>query len=236
MDGAAITVRGLKIGLIEDEPDLTVLLKYNFESQGYEVETMSRGDEAEDALREGHFDLLVLDWMLPGLSGIELLRRLRRSPTTKSIPIIVLTARTTESDLIRAFETGADDFLAKPFSVRELMARAEALLRRRAPLKVAQTLSHGDIALDRSDHSLRINGKLVVVSPTDRHLLEYFLSNPQRVITRQQILGAVWGRDVCIDERTIDVNIGRLRRALAEAGAPVPISTVRGVGYRLDPV
>lgn len=233
-DGSLISVGGLRIGLVEDEPELLVLLRYNLEVRGFDVEAITRGDAAVAALRDSKCDLLLLDWTLPGLSGIELLRRLRRSPETRTLPIIVLTARTSESDLVRAFDTGADDFICKPFSVRELLARTDALLRRRMPLKVAAVLTYGDIEIDRIEPSVRAHGKPIDMSPTDRRLLECFMSNPSKVLSRQEIIDAVWGRDVCVDERTIDVNVSRLRRVLQDADAPIPITTIRSVGYRLD--
>lgn len=233
-EAVRVAVRGLRVGLVEDQPDLMSLLQYNLTASGFQVDIMTRGDDAESRLQGHPPDLLILDWMLPGLSGIELLRRLRRWPKTQQLPIIMLTARTSESELVRALEAGADDFIAKPFSIKELLARVEALLRRRAPLKVSSVLTIGDIVLDRETMRVSRRGSVVRLGPTDHRLLDLFLSNPGRVMSRQEILDGVWGRDVFIDERTIDVHVGRLRKALLAAWESDPITTVRGAGYRLD--
>jgi two-component system phosphate regulon response regulator PhoB len=233
-EGMRTVSRGLRVALVEDQPDVASLLHYNLAAAGFQVEVMTRGDDAEAKLQAQPPDLLILDWMLPGLSGIELLRRLRRWPRTQHLPIIMLTARTEESELVRALEAGADDFVPKPFSLKELLARADALLRRRAPLKVSSVLAIGDIVLDREAMRISRRGTVVRLGPTDHRLLDLFLSNPGRVMSRQEILDGVWGRDVFIDERTIDVHIGRLRKALLAAWESDPITTVRGAGYRLD--
>jgi two-component system phosphate regulon response regulator PhoB len=173
--------------------------------------------------------------MLPGLSGVELLRRLRRKASTKDLPIIVVTARTDESDIIRALETGADDFVPKPFSVRELLARVEALMRRRSPNKIASVLNVGDTEFDREAVRVRRRGKIVEMGPTDMRLLDLLMTHSGKVLGRQDILNGVWGQEVIIDERTIDVHVGRLRKALLSAWRSDPITTLRGAGYRFDP-
>jgi two-component system, OmpR family, phosphate regulon response regulator PhoB len=227
-------VRGLRIGIVEDAPEIVTILDYNLAAAGYQVEVMECGDRAVEQLQEQPPDLLILDWMLPGVSGIELLRRLRRWPNTQKLPVIVLTARSAEKDLVRALETGADDFMTKPFSPKELVARVGALLRRRAPDKVSPILVRGDIELDRECRRVRRRGKIVELGPTDYRLLEMFLVNPGRVIDRQEILDLVWGTDTHIDDRTIDVYVGRLRKALLGAWRSDPIKTVRTAGYRFD--
>jgi two-component system phosphate regulon response regulator PhoB len=177
---------------------------------------------------------VVLDWMLPGLSGIELCRRLRGRPETKQLPIIMLTARGEESERIRGLATGADDYVVKPFSVPELLARVKSLLRRASPGRLATVLSFGDIELDRDKHRVWRAGRPVDLGPTEYRLLEFFLEHPGRVFSREQLLDSVWGRDIYIDERTVDVHIGRLRKLLNPDGEPDPIRTVRGAGYALD--
>ena len=229
------SLSGLRVGVVEDQPEIVTLLHYNLVAAGFEVDVMTSGDVAEERLQEAPPDLLILDWMLPGLSGIELLRRLRRWPNTQRLPIIVLTARSEEADLIRALETGADDYIAKPFSLKELIARVEALLRRRSPEKVAAVLTVGDIEFDRESMRVRRRGKIIEMGPTDYRLLELFLTRPGRVLCRQEILDAVWGQEVFIDERTIDVYIGRLRKALLRGWRTDPLTTIRGAGYRFDP-
>jgi len=223
-----------RILIIEDEEPLTLLLRYNLEAEGYEVDTSARGDEAEIKLKESPPDLLVLDWMLPGLSGIELCRRLRQAIATKNLPVIMLTARGEESDRVRGFETGADDYVTKPFSVNELVARVAALLRRMRPLLVADVLTVGDIELNRTAMSVLRRGQTIHLGPTDYRLLEFFMQAPGRVFTRSQLLDGVWGNEVYVDERTVDVHIGRLRKALVRAWRADPIRTVRGAGYSFE--
>jgi len=225
---------GARIMIVEDEEPLALLLRYNLEAEGYEVETIARGDDADTRLREGAADLAVLDWMLPGLSGIELCRRLRARPETKALPIIMLTARGEESERVRGLATGADDYIVKPFSVPELIARVRALLRRASPERVADVLSHGDIELDREKKRVSRAGREVDLGPTEYRLLEFFLEHPGRVFSREQLLDSVWGRDIYIDERTVDVHIGRLRKLLNPGREQDPIRTVRGAGYALD--
>jgi two-component system phosphate regulon response regulator PhoB len=223
-----------RILIVEDEEPLALLLRYNLESEGYEVETIARGDEADTRLREGAPDLMVLDWMLPGLSGIELCRRLRARPETKALPIIMLTARGEESERIRGLATGADDYIVKPFSVPELIARVRALLRRASPERVADVLTFGDIEIDREKKRVSRGGREVALGPTEYRLLEFLMERPGRVFSREQLLDGVWGSEVYIDERTVDVHVGRLRKALNRGRETDPIRTVRGSGYALD--
>ena len=223
-----------RIMIVEDEEPLTLLLRYNLEAEGYAVDVAARGDEAEVKLKEGAPDLVVLDWMLPGLSGIELCRRLRARPETKGLPIIMLTARGEESERIRGLATGADDYIVKPFSVPELIARIRALLRRARPERVASKLAAGDLELDRETRRVSRATREVHLGPTEFRLLEFLMQSPGRVYTREQLLDGVWGRDIYIDERTVDVHVGRLRRALNRGRAIDPIRTVRGTGYSFD--
>jgi two-component system phosphate regulon response regulator PhoB len=220
--------------IVEDEEALTLLLRYNLETQGYEVETIARGDEADTRLKERIPDLVILDWMLPGLSGIELCRRLRARPETRQLPIIMLTARGEESERVRGLSTGADDYIVKPFSVPELLARVNALLRRASPERVADVLSFGDIAIDREKKRVSRSGHAIDLGPTEYRLLEFLMERPGRVFSREQLLDGVWGSDIYIDERTVDVHVGRLRKALNRGHANDPIRTVRGAGYALD--
>ncbi|MBM3528111.1 MAG: phosphate regulon transcriptional regulatory protein PhoB [Alphaproteobacteria bacterium] len=223
-----------RILIVEDEEPLALLLRYNLEAEGYEVQTVDRGDDADTRLREETPDLVVLDWMLPGLSGIELCRRLRTRPETKTLPIIMLTARGEESERIRGLATGADDYVVKPFSVPELIARVRALLRRSSPGRVADVLSYGDIELDREKKRVSRAGREVPLGPTEFKLLEFLMERPGRVFSREQLLDGVWGSEVYIDERTVDVHVGRLRKALNRGREIDPIRTVRGAGYALD--
>jgi two-component system phosphate regulon response regulator PhoB len=223
-----------RILIVEDEEALTLLLRYNLEAVGYAVETVARGDEADTQLKEAVPDLVILDWMLPGLSGIELCRLLRARPETKGLPIIMLTARGEESERIRGLSTGADDYIVKPFSVPELVARVGALLRRSSPERVADVLTFGDIEIDREKKRVSRAGRSVELGPTEFRLLEFLMQRPGRVFSREQLLDGVWGSDIYIDERTIDVHVGRLRKALNLGYSTDPIRTVRGSGYALD--
>jgi len=225
---------GPRVLIVEDEEPLTLLLRYNLEAEGYEVDSVSRGDEAEIRLREQVPDIVLLDWMLPGLSGIELCRRIRVRPETERLPVIMLTARGEEGDRIRGLSTGADDYIVKPFSVPELLARVRALLRRTKPAHIATLLSAGDMELDRETHRVRRAGKDLHLGPTEFRLLEFLMQSPGRVFTREHLLNAVWGHDVYIDERTVDVHVGRLRKAINLPNKPDPIRTVRGAGYSFD--
>lgn len=223
-----------KVLIVEDEEPLSLLLKYNLEAEGYVVESCERGDEAEIRLRESVPDLLLLDWMLPGLSGIELCRRLRARDETERLPVIMLTARGEESERIRGLSTGADDYVVKPFSVPELMARVRAILRRASPEVVSTMLRSGDIELDRETHRVRRDTKEIHLGPTEFRLLEFLMTSPGRVFSREQLLDGVWGHDVYVDERTVDVHVGRLRKAINRGKMKDPIRTVRGAGYSFN--
>jgi two-component system phosphate regulon response regulator PhoB len=223
-----------RILIVEDEEPLTMMLRYNLEAEGYAVETVGRGDEAEIKLAESPPDLVVLDWMLPGLSGIELCRRMRARPATARLPIIMLTARGEEGERVRGLATGADDYIVKPFSLPEFIARIGALLRRASPERIATILTAGDIELDREKRRVSRAGREIVLGPTEFRLLEFLMQSPGRVFSREQLLDGVWGRDVYIDERTVDVHVGRLRKALNRGRGSDPIRTVRGSGYSLD--
>src|SRR6059036_1513965 len=223
-----------RIMVVEDEEALTTLLRYNLDAESYDVETVTRGDDADTRLKERVPDLVVLDWMLPGLSGIELCRRLRARPESKALPIIMLTARGEESERVRGLATGADDYIVKPFSVPELIARVRALLRRASPERIADVLKFGDIELDREKKRVSRGGREIDLGPTEYRLLEFLMERPGRVFSREQLLDGVWGNNVYIDERTVDVHVGRLRKALSGRGEADPIRTVRGSGYALD--
>ncbi|OHV17578.1 phosphate regulon transcriptional regulatory protein PhoB [Methylorubrum extorquens] len=223
-----------RILLVEDDEALIVLLRYNLEAEGFVVDVAVRGDEADVRLREMMPDIVLLDWMVPGLSGIELCRRIRARQETAALPIIMLTARGEETDRVRGLSTGADDYVVKPFSVPELLARLRALLRRAKPAHVADMLVAGDIELDRVSHRLRRQGRDVHLGPTEFKLLEYLMQSPGRVFSREQLLDGVWGHDVYIDERTVDVHVGRLRKAINRPHQQDPIRTVRGSGYSFD--
>ncbi|WP_417670655.1 phosphate regulon transcriptional regulator PhoB [Roseibium sp.] len=223
-----------KVLIVEDEEPLSMLLRYNLEAEGYTVDVCDRGDDAEVRLRESVPDLLLLDWMLPGISGIELCRRLRQREETERLPVIMLTARGEEAERIRGLSTGADDYVVKPFSVPELMARVRAILRRASPEVVSSLLRSGDIELDRETHRVRRNAKEVHLGPTEFRLLEFLMTAPGRVFSREQLLDGVWGHDVYVDERTVDVHVGRLRKALNRGKAKDPIRTVRGAGYAFN--
>ena len=222
-----------KIMVVEDEEPLGVLLRYNLEAEGYQVEIVTRGDEAEIRLQENVPDLLVLDWMVPAISGIELCRRLRMRPETQRLPIIMLTARGEESDRVRGLSTGADDYLVKPFSTPEFMARVRALLRRAKPEVLSTVLKVGDIVLDREAHRVYRKKSEIKLGPTEFRLLEFMMRHPGRVFSRSQLLDNVWGETIYIDERTVDVHVGRLRKAVNTGRMPDVIRTIRGAGYAI---
>lgn len=226
--------RAPRILVVEDEAALALLLAYNLESEGFQVEHVERGDEAEVRLAESVPDLVILDWMLPGVSGLEICRRLRARDDTRTMPIIMLTARGEEAERVRGLSVGADDYVVKPFSTPELMARVRALLRRARPERVASKLTLGDIDLDRETRRVRRSGREIHLGPTEFRLLEYFMEKPGRVFTRAQLLDSVWGMSAEIDERTVDVHVGRLRKALIRGREKDPIRTVRGSGYSFD--
>jgi two-component system phosphate regulon response regulator PhoB len=223
-----------RILVVEDESDLALLLAYNLEAEGYVPECVERGDEAELRLAENPPDLLILDWMLPGVSGLEICRRLRARETNRTLPVIMLTARGEEGERVRGLSVGADDYVVKPFSVPELMARVRALLRRSRPERIAEKLSAGDLDLDRETKRVRRGARDIHLGPTEFRLLEYLLEKPGRVFSRAQLLDGVWGLSAEIDERTVDVHVGRLRKALSRGKERDPIRTVRGAGYAFD--
>jgi two-component system, OmpR family, phosphate regulon response regulator PhoB len=223
-----------KILVVEDQEDLSIMLRYNLEAQGYEVSCALDGEEASELTREVVPDLILLDWMLPGASGIELCRRWRARKSTSTVPIIMLTARGVEEEKIRGLKTGADDYMVKPFSVPELMARVEALLRRANPQLASRVLKSGDISLDCESHRLRRAQRDIKLGPTEFKLLQHLMRHPGRVYSREQLLDNVWGSDIYVEERTVDVHIGRLRKAINRGPEPDPIRTVRGTGYAFD--
>ena len=222
--------------LVEDDPALSELLEYRFKAEGYEVVATPDGDEALLLASEQPPDLVVLDWMIEGTSGLEVCRRLRRDRATAHVPIVMLTARGAEDDRIRGLETGADDYLTKPFSPRELLARVAAIMRRIRPALAGETLSVGDLSLDVTAHRVARRGQPVSLGPTEFRLLKFFMEHPGRVFSRGQLLDAVWGTDSDIELRTVDVHIRRLRKGIEVAGAPDPVRTVRSAGYALEPV
>ena len=224
-----------KVLIVEDEEPLSLLLRYNLEAEGYSVESCVRGDEAEIRLRESLPDLLLLDWMLPVMSGIEVCRQIRRKPESRDLPVIMVTARGEEGDRIRGLDTGADDYVTKPFAIGELLARIRALLRRSGPAQPQGQLIYSDIEMDLAAHRVSRNGKAIHLGPTEFRLLRYFLEHPGRVFSREQLLNAVWGPNIYVETRTVDVHIRRLRKALNDVkGTRDIIRTVRAAGYALD--
>ncbi|GGD35951.1 phosphate regulon transcriptional regulator PhoB [Sinisalibacter lacisalsi] len=219
--------------LVEDEPAQREILRYNLTSEGYDVTIAENGDDALLLAEEVKPDLVLLDWMLPGVSGIEVLRRLKSRRTSSEIPIIMLSARSEEVDRVRGLETGADDYMIKPYSVSELMARIRTQLRRTRPVSVGERLEFNDILLDGETHRVTRGGAEVRLGPTEFRLLATLMEKPGRVWSREQLLDRVWGRDIYVDTRTVDVHIGRLRKALGRDGGTDPIRTVRGAGYAL---
>jgi two-component system phosphate regulon response regulator PhoB len=222
--------------LVEDDRALADLLMWHFDREGYDIQRTADGEEALLLAEERTPDLVILDWMIEGVTGIEVCRRLRRKASTAQVPIIMLTARGEESDRIRGLETGADDYVTKPFSPRELLARVGAVLRRVRPALAGEQLGYGDIEMDVNAHRVRRAGKPVQLGPTEFRLLRHFLENAGRVFSRERLLDAVWSHDSDIDARTVDVHIRRLRSALNRGGLPDLIRTVRSAGYSLDAV
>ena len=220
--------------VVEDEDALSTLLQYNLEKEGYRVGLARDGEEAMVMIDEQAPDLVVLDWMLPKVSGIEVCRRLRARGETRNLPVIMLTARGEETDRIRGLDTGADDYIVKPFSTVELSARIRAVLRRLRPGLAEDRVSRGDLVIDRVAHRVKRGGKEIHLGPTEFRLLDYLMQHPGRVFSREQLLDAVWGSDVYVEARTVDVHIGRLRKALNESDGIDPIRTVRSAGYSLD--
>ncbi len=219
--------------VVEDEPAQLEILAYNLEAEGFRVVKAEDGEEALLSVAEETPDIMVLDWMLPSVSGIEICRRLKSKPDTRGIAIIMLSARTEEVDRIRGLETGADDYVVKPYSMPELMARVRAQLRRVRPATVGEKLNYGDIVLDTEGHRVYRADELLKLGPTEFRLLVTFMEKPGRVWSREQLLDRVWGRDIYVDTRTVDVHIGRLRKALCQFGGDDPLRTVRGAGYAL---
>ncbi|WP_204114257.1 phosphate regulon transcriptional regulator PhoB [Shimia biformata] len=219
--------------VVEDEPAQREVLTYNLQAEGFDVVAAEDGEEALLLVDEVTPDVIVLDWMLPGVSGIEICRRLKTKPQTTGIPVIMLSARSEEVDRVRGLETGADDYVVKPYSVLELMARVRGQLRRVRPASVGQRLEFDDIVLDSETHRVTRDGKPVKLGPTEFRLLSTFMEKPGRVWGRDQLLDRVWGRDIYVDSRTVDVHIGRLRKALCVHGGEDPVRTVRGAGYSL---
>ena len=220
--------------IVEDEADLVTLLRYNLEKEGFRVLSAADGEEALLVATEQVPNLILLDWMLPLVSGLEVCRQLRRNPRTRDIPIIMLTARGEEADKVRGLNSGADDYVAKPFSPGELVARIRAVLRRSAPGLAEELLSFGDIVMDLAAHRVRRGGRDIHLGPTEFRLLRHFMQHPGRVFSREQLLDTVWGHDVYVEPRTVDVHIRRLRKAINETEEADPIRTVRSAGYALD--
>jgi two-component system phosphate regulon response regulator PhoB len=223
-----------RVLIVEDEDAQAEVLRYNFDREGFDVAIAADGDEAMLAVEEHQPDLVLLDWMLPGTSGIAVCQRLRSRPETRSLPIIMLTARGEEGDRVRGFESGADDYVVKPCSPSELVARVRAVLRRARPALAEERLVCSDIVMDLATHRVARGGKNIHLGPTEFRLLRMFMERPHRVFTREQLLDKVWGRDIHVEVRTVDVHIRRLRKALGAHGDDDVIRTVRGTGYALD--
>jgi two-component system phosphate regulon response regulator PhoB len=219
--------------LVEDEPAQREVLSYNLEAEGYRVGTAVDGEQALQMVADELPDLIVLDWMMPHVSGIEVCRRLKMRPETRAVPVIMLSARAEEVDRIRGLETGADDYVVKPYSVMELMARVRAHLRRSRPSSVGVVLAFDDIRLDSETHRVFRGTSVLNLGPTEFRLLATFMEKPGRVFSREALLDRVWGRDIYVETRTVDVHIGRLRKALTQHGGDDPLRTVRGTGYAL---
>ena len=220
--------------VVEDEDALATLLEYNFEKEGYEVGVAMDGEEALLMAAERTPDIILMDWMLPKLSGVEACRRLRRREETRNTPVIMLTARGDETDRITGLDYGADDYMVKPFSIPELFARTRALLRRASPSLLEDIIRQGDIEIDTKAFRVKCGDKQVHLGPTEFRLLDHFMRHPGRVFSREQLLDAVWGRDVYVEARTVDVHIGRLRKALKKSRSSDPIRTVRSAGYAFE--
>jgi two-component system phosphate regulon response regulator PhoB len=220
--------------IVEDETALTTLLRYNLEREGYRVFEARDGEEGLLLAGEVHPDLVILDWMLPQLSGIEVCRRLRSRGEMRNVPIIMLTARGEEPDRIRGLDTGADDYIVKPFSMSEMLARVRAVMRRVRPSLVQDVIEVGEITIDRSNHRVRRSGRDIHLGPTEYRLLDQLMQHPGRVFSREQLLDNVWGSDIYVEARTVDVHVGRLRKALNQSGERDPIRTVRSAGYSFD--
>ncbi|MGC1495961.1 MAG: phosphate regulon transcriptional regulator PhoB [Sulfitobacter sp.] len=219
--------------LVEDEPAQREMLAYNLEAEGYDVRRAENGEEAMLLVAEAKPDLMILDWMMPMMSGIEVCRQIKTRDDTRDIPIIMLSARSEEVDAVRGLETGADDYVIKPYALKELMARVRTQLRRTRPAAAGATLSYQDITLDPERHRVSRDGQEIKLGPTEYRLLVTLLEKPGRVFSRDQLLDHVWGRDIYVDTRTVDVHVARLRKALSQFGGDDPIRTIRGAGYSL---
>ncbi|MBV9734302.1 MAG: phosphate regulon transcriptional regulator PhoB [Acidisphaera sp.] len=220
--------------VVEDEAALATMLRYNLEKQGFRVEEAADGPEALTRIRESAPDLVLLDWMLPAMSGIEVCRQIRRRPATRDLPVIMVTARTEDQDAVRGLNTGADDYVTKPFSMDGLLARMRALLRRSNPVPAKGPLEFHDIAMDLAAHRVQRNARAVHLGPTEFRLLEFFMQHPRRVFSREELLDGVWGPDIHVEPRTVDVHIRRLRKAINGPGELDIVRTVRAAGYALD--
>jgi two-component system phosphate regulon response regulator PhoB len=229
-----MTVSQPYVLVVEDEESLCALLQYNLEKEGFNVGVAADGEEALMLIEERAPDIVILDWMLPKVSGIEVCRRLRGRAETRNLPVIMLTARGEESDRVRGLDTGADDYMVKPFAMSEFNARVRAVLRRIRPALAEERLALGDIEIDQAAHRVRRSGRAVRLGPTEYRLLRHLIQHPGRVFSREQLLDAVWGSEVYVEVRTVDVHVGRLRRALTEAEEFDPIRTVRSAGYSID--
>lgn len=220
--------------VVEDEAALATMLRYNLEKHGFRVEEAADGPEAIASIAESPPDIVLLDWMLPVMSGIEVCRQIRRRPATRDLPIILVTARTEDGDVVRGLDTGADDYVAKPFNMDALLARMRALLRRSGPPSSRGQLEFADLVMDLATHRAHRNGRRLQLGPTEYRLLEFLMQHPRRVFSREELLDAVWGRDIHVELRTVDVHIRRLRKSINAEGEPDIVRTVRSAGYALD--
>ncbi|MSP67558.1 MAG: phosphate regulon transcriptional regulatory protein PhoB [Alphaproteobacteria bacterium] len=223
-----------KILIVEDETHIIELLRYNLAKAGFAVIDTGNGEEAMLLIAEQQPDLILLDWMLPAMSGIEFCRRLRRDPAARNLPVIMITARGEEADRLRGLDSGADDYIVKPFSPTEVVARVKAVLRRARPAQGDDRLGFADVEIDLAEHRVTRGGAAVDLGPTEFRLLRHLMAHPRRVFSRAQLLDAVWGHDIHVEERTVDVHIGRLRKALNAGDRPDLVRTVRAAGYALD--
>jgi two-component system, OmpR family, phosphate regulon response regulator PhoB len=232
-DGISSMAKPLVL-VVEDEAALVTMLRYNLEKQGFRVEEAADGQEALTRIAETQPDLVLLDWMLPVMSGLEVCRQIRRRPATRDLPVIIVTARAEDQDAVRGLNTGADDYITKPFSMDALLARIRALLRRSNALPAKGLLEFHDITMDLAAHRVQRNGRSIHLGPTEFRLLEYFMQHPRRVFSREELLDAVWGRDIHVEPRTVDVHIRRLRQSINANGELDVVRTVRAAGYALD--
>ena len=240
LDAVGTGVGGLVSGqrplvlIVEDEPALATMMRYNLEKQGYRVEEVGDGQEAITRIAECRPDLVLLDWMLPVMSGIEVCRQIRRRPMTRDLPVIMITARAEDQDTVRGLNTGADDYITKPFVIENLLARVQALMRRSASASRKDTLTFHDLTMDLQSHRVRRNGRAVHLGPTEFRLLEFFMTHPRRVFEREELLDAVWGPQIHVEPRTVDVHIRRLRKSINAEGELDLVRTVRAAGYAFD--